>query len=312
MKSSDSWLKKPAVLFTFALVCCALWGSAFPMIKIGYAEFAIPADSPASQILFAGIRFTIAGILAVIIGSISAKKALIPSKKALPKVFILSLLQTVIQYIFFYIGLANTTGVKSSIINGSGVFWTILAAVWVYRMEKFNTQKVLGCLLGFAGVVLINLQKGSMDFSFTLIGEGFILISSISSALSTGAVKRFSAGENPVMLAGWQFFLGGLVMTVCGIGLGGSLPQITVGGIATLGWLSFVSACAYSLWSLLLKYHPVSNVAIFGVTRPLFGVALSALLLHETQSFSWMTLAALALVTGGIAILYWKKGSKNA
>ncbi len=306
MENQKNFIKHPAVLCTFALLCCALWGSAFPMIKIGYAQFQIPADSPASQILFAGIRFTIAGILAILIGSIAAKKPLIPGKKALPKVFVLSLLQTVIQYIFFYIGLANTTGVKSSIINGSGVFWTILAAVVVYRMEKFNTQKVLGCLMGFAGVVLINLEKGGMDFSFTLIGEGFILISSISSALSTGAVKRFSKGENPVMLAGWQFFLGGLVMTVCGLCLGGTLPQVTVGGIATLGWLSFVSACAYSLWSLLLKYHPVSNVAIFGVTRPLFGVALSAMLLNEVQNFSWMTVAALFLVTAGIAILYLK------
>ena len=304
METTKNRLKHPAVLCVLALLCCMLWGSAFPMIKIGYAQFEIPSDSPASQILFAGIRFAIAGVLAVLIGSAAAKKPLIPSRKAVLKVLILSLLQTVLQYIFFYIGLAHTTGVKSSIINGSGVFWTILAAVVVYRMEKFNGQKILGCLLGFAGVVLINLEKGGMDFDFTLIGEGFILISSISSALSTGAVKHFSKGENPVMLAGWQFFVGGLVMALCGAALGGRLPVVSFGGIATLAWLSFVSACAYSIWSLLLKHHPVSNVAIFGVTRPLFGVGLSALLLNEVQNFSWMTIAALVLVTVGIAVLY--------
>lgn len=311
LERSENRLENPVVLCVLALVCCALWGSAFPMIKLGYRFFDIPSDSPASQIMFAGIRFSIAGILAIMIGSISAKKVLIPSKKALPKVFILSLLQTVIQYIFFYIGLANTTGVKSSIINGSGVFWTILAAVAVFRMEKFDFQKVISCLLGFAGVVLVNLEKGGMDFSFSLVGEGFILISSISSALSTGAVKKFSAGENPVMLAGWQFFVGGLVMALCGFLLGGRLHTVTLSGILVLCWLAFVSACAYSLWSLLLKYHPVSKVAIFGVTRPLFGVALSALLLDEAQQFTWMTVTALILVTAGIAALYYRRGKES-
>ncbi len=306
-KNMSSKIQSALFLCVAALCCCALWGSAFPFIKLGYQFFEIPSDASSSQILFAGIRFTVAGMMAIALGSISEKRLLYPSKKALPKVLILSLLQTVIQYIFFYIGLANTTGVKSSIINGSGVFWTILAAVVVWRMEKFDTRKAIGCILGFAGVVLINLEKGGLDFSFSLVGEGFILLSSISSALSSGAVKRFSQGEHPVMLAGWQFFLGGIVMTVCGLALGGKLTVWNAPGVGVLLWLSFVSAAAYSLWSLLLKYHPVSKVAVFGFARPLFGVALSALLLHETQNFSLMTAAALVLVSVGIAVIYYKK-----
>ncbi len=311
IEQNKKWVQKPIVLCILALCCCALWGSAFPFIKLGYRFFEIPSDAPASQILFAGIRFTIAGIMAILMGSAAEKKLLYPSKKALPKVLLLSLLQTVVQYVFFYIGLANTTGVKSSIINGSGVFWTILAAVLVWRMEKFDLKKGIGCILGFAGVVLINLQKGGLDFSFTLIGEGFILLSSISSALSSGAVKRFSQGEHPFMLSGWQFFLGGIVMTVCGFCLGGRLTTVNAAGIGVLLWLSFVSAAAYSLWSLLLKYHPVSKVAVFGFARPLFGVALSALLLHETQDFSWMTVLAMALVSVGIAVIYCKKPAQS-
>jgi drug/metabolite transporter (DMT)-like permease len=49
-------------------------------------------------------------------------------------------------------------------------------------------------------------------------------------------------------------------------------------------YLGFVSAAAYSLYGLLLKYHPVSKVAIFGFTNPIFGVILSALFLHEDLS----------------------------
>lgn len=56
-----------------ALLCCFLWGSAFPMVKTGYQMFSIGESDTASQILFAGMRFALAGILVIIFGSIIAK-----------------------------------------------------------------------------------------------------------------------------------------------------------------------------------------------------------------------------------------------
>ena len=306
MDQRSNRLTNPVVLCLLALFCCALWGSAFPFIKIGYRLFAIPSDAPGAQILFAGIRFAFAGVLVILIGSITEKRVLIPKLDAMPKVLLLSLFQTVLQYVFFYVGLAHTTGVKASIINGAGVFMSILAAV-LFRMEKLNAQKVAGCLLGFAGVVLVNLMQGSVDFSFSPVGEGFILISAASSALSSVAIKRFSQTLDPVMLSGWQFLCGGAVMMVIGLLLGGTLTTVTFSGIMVLCWLAFVSAAAYSVWSLLLKYNPVSKVAVFGFANPVFGVILSALLLAEGQSFGWMTLCALLLVSAGIATVYMKR-----
>ena len=110
-------MQKTAVVWFGALVCCALWGSAFPCIKIGYQMFEIDAADTAAQILFAGYRFTLAGILTVLIGSVLNKGFLIPKKESLEKIFKLSMLQTVLQYFFFYVGLANTTGVKASILS---------------------------------------------------------------------------------------------------------------------------------------------------------------------------------------------------
>ena len=125
---------------------------------------------------------------------------------------LLSLAQTIIQYFFFYIGLANTTGVKSSIINASSTFFAILMSSLLFRYEKLTRVKLLGCAAGFAGVILINLAGGSFDFHMKLTGEGFILIAALSYALSSVLVKKFSARENPVMLSGWQFILGGLIL----------------------------------------------------------------------------------------------------
>ena len=108
------------------MLCCLLWGSAFPSIKIGYKIFGIDSSDNMSQLLFAGIRFTLAGLMVIISGSIIQKKFLHPTSKAVPKVAVLSLFQTVLQYTFFYLGLARTTGMKSSIITASNVFFAII------------------------------------------------------------------------------------------------------------------------------------------------------------------------------------------
>ena len=60
----------PFFVMAAALLCCALWGSATPFIKIGYSLI-LPEKNTASTILFAGIRFALAGILTVVIYSIA-------------------------------------------------------------------------------------------------------------------------------------------------------------------------------------------------------------------------------------------------
>ena len=107
----EKLLSKNIIVCLLALICCMLWGSAFPCVKIGYKMLGIAADNTASQILFAGYRFSLAGLLVIIAGSIAQKKILVPKVNEIPKVMALSAFQTIIQYLLFYIGLANTTGV---------------------------------------------------------------------------------------------------------------------------------------------------------------------------------------------------------
>ena len=301
--------KNIVVIFT-AVLCCLLWGSAFPSIKLGYQLFEIPSNSTASQILFAGTRFTLAGILVIIAGSLLQKSVLKPSKESIPKVFKLCLLQTVTQYVFFYIGLANTTGVKGSIVNAVNVFFSILVSCCLFRMEKLNRQKILGCIIGFAGVVVVNLG-GTFDMKFNFLGDGFLMISAFAYALSTAVIKIYGKDEDPVMLSGYQFFAGGLLMVLAGLCAGGNIPTVTVSGISLLLYLAFVSTGAYTVWGILLKYNPVSKVAVFGFCTPIFGVILSALILKEGASFDLKNLLALLLVCVGIIIVNYKKKSEN-
>ena len=296
-------MQSTVVVWLGALICCALWGSAFPCIKIGYQMFEIPQDAVATQILFAGLRFTLAGILVILIGSVLSGNLLKINRQNALKILKLSLLQTVLQYLFFYIGLANTTGVKASIIEGVNVFIAIFVASLIFRQEKLTMGKLAGCLIGFAGVVLVNLNGNGLDMSFHLNGEGFIFLSTVAYAFSSVYLKRYSKIENPVLLSGWQFVAGGLVMTIMGLLMGGKITKVTAAGIATLFYLACISAVAYSLWGILLKYNPVSRVAVFGFMNPVFGVILSAFLLGEREQASGIkSIIALILVSIGIYI----------
>lgn len=302
MKTKEQFMTKTVVVWLGALLCCALWGSAFPCIKIGYQLFEIPSDATATQILFAGCRFTLAGILAIIIGSVLNHKILIPKQGSWGKIAKLCMLQTVAQYLFFYIGLANTSGVKASIIEGVNVFISILVASLIFRQEKLTARKMLGCIIGFAGVILVNIT-GGIDMAFTFTGDGFIVLSTIACAFSSVMIKRYSQEENPVTLSGYQFVLGGLIMVVCGLLMGGRLTVISGAGIAMLLYLAVISAVAYSMWGVLLKYNPVSRVTVFGFMNPVFGVILSAFFLKESDSVGVVCILALILVCAGIYIV---------
>jgi drug/metabolite transporter (DMT)-like permease len=303
MDNKEKCMQKTIVVWFGAFFCCLLWGSAFPCIKIGYRLFDIPSDGTATQILFAGIRFMFAGIIALILGSIMNKKFLLPKKSSLGNVVKLSMLQTVIQYIFFYVGLANTTGVKASVIEGVSAFVAILVASLLFKQEKLTSRKIIGCTIGFIGVVLVNVSGNSMDLSVSFIGEGFILISTVAYAFSSIYIKRYSESENPVVLSSWQFIVGGVIMVICGLVAGGRIEKWTPSGIAMLLYLATVSAVAYSLWGILLKYNPVSKVAVFGFMNPVFGVILSAILLREEGSLSLISIVSLVLVCIGIYIV---------
>lgn len=301
------WEKLPVVILT-AFFCCTLWGSASPAIKIGYQYFGVGADDTPARILFAGLRFTIAGLMVLAAGSVAARRPLLPKRTSWKYVAALALCQTVIQYIFFYMGLAHTSGVRGSIINAAGTFFSIFLAVAVFHFEKLDRNKAVGSILGFVGVAII--VSGGQGLAaaaqggFSLNGEGALLLAAFSSALAGCLIKLFSQREDPVTMSGWQFFFGGLVMTAVGYGAGGRLQLLSSGCIPLLLYMGFISAGAYTFWGILLKYNPVSRVSVLGFINPVMGVLLSALFLHEgTEAFHAVTLLALLLVCLGIFLV---------
>ena len=308
LQKKPSIFQNPIVLILSALLCCALWGSATPFIKTGY-ELLLPEKDVPSTILFAGVRFTLAGILTVLIYSVARRKVIYPKKENLPRVLIIAAFQTVIQYIFFYVGLSNTSGVKAAILSGSSAFFAVLIASLVFRQEKLSTKKIVACLLGLIGIVLINLN--GLEFTMNFFGDAFVLFSTISLSVSSVLIKRFSKHEDPVVISGYQFIIGGIFMVAVGLAFGGVMTLASIEGLLVLLYLSLLSAVAYALWGMLLKFNPVSKVTIFSFTTPIFGTLLSIIMLSESSGVEPLNLVlTLLLVSGGIFLLNYQKTSK--
>lgn len=302
MKDFSKKLQNVYIVWLAACICCFLWGSAFPVIKIGYEFFNIDSNDTASIILFAGIRFVIAGVLTITIFSLSSKKLVKPKKSSVGKVCVLALFQTILQYMLFYIGLAHTTGVKSSIIDGTNTFFAILISVFIFKQEKFSYAKIIGSLFGFSGVVLAGLSGNRGGLSFQS-GDVLLLLSAVSYAFSSVFLKKFSKDDNTSVLSGYQFVLGGTVMTVAGLIMGGKVSTDSIKGLLVLVYLGFVSAIAYSLWGVLLKYNDVSRITVCGSMTPIFGFTLSYVLLGEDNGKMLFKLIGLLCVVGGMIIV---------
>lgn len=301
MHSKDP-LTRGTIVFALALIACLLWGSAFSMIKLGYRFLSI--GGTADQILFAGLRFTLAGILTVVIGKGIFKGSFLPKRSALPCMAWLALFQTILQYTLFYVSLAHLSGVRGSIINGTGTFWAILVACLIFKQEQLTARKLAGCAIGFLGILLVNLSGLHAGASFSVLGDGFMILSTIASSVSAALLRQFGSREAPYLLSGWQFFFGGLILTAAGWIVGGRFGAVTMQGIGILIYLALVSAVAYGLWALLLAHNPVSKVQIYFFVTPVAGVFLSAWLLGEkNQALGWPALLALICVSLGIYIV---------
>ncbi|MBQ6039751.1 MAG: DMT family transporter [Oscillospiraceae bacterium] len=301
MERKNNILTDQRIVALLAFISCALWGSAFSAVKTGYALLGIRSNAWADQLTFGGIRFAVAGVMALAFGSIRAKKLLLPNRRTFPKICIISLFQTVLQYFCYYIGLANTSGVRASVLVGMNVFTAILISSLLLRIEKLTARSILGCTVGFLGLVLINLD--GLQGSFRFLGDGMILLCTVASGFSSAFMKKLSGGEDPVLLSGWQFLLGGLVLAGIGLLGGGTPGHFSDPAVLLLLYLAFISAAAYSLWALLLKYNPVSRVAVYGFMNPVCGVIISAVVLGESGQITLRFVTALLLVCAGIVIV---------
>lgn len=292
-------------LVSLASLSCVLWGSAVPMVRLGYRAFGIGPGDTGSQMLFAGLRFVLAGACVTLAWCAINRSARLPRRGELRVMASVALFQTFGQYLLYYMGLSRATGVNGSLMQGFGVFAALVMSALVFRLERLTGRKLLGCAIGFAGIMVAGMGERAVGGAgFHLDGEGLLLLSTVSASAASSILRRHASEVDPVLVCGWQFMMGGTALLAVGLALGGSLAPAGAGGAGILAWLVMVSAVAYGVWSHLLRSHDVSQVAVFEFLIPVFGVLLSlAILGPEGTSVGPHTAVALALISVGIYVV---------
>lgn len=302
-------LINPLSAVFIAVFCSILWGSAFPVLKISYIELQMAADDVIAKMVFAGIRFLIAGVLVLLCLFFIDRKQLLVTKRQLLVLVLLGVIQTALQYYFFYNGLAVVSGMQGSILSSSGVFLTVVLAHYYYKNDRLTKQKWLGILAGFVGIILANWGQ-SFELSFSWGGEGFMILSGLTSAIATIMAKELATGIHPFAITGWQLTLGAIVLLLIGY------PQLQEGAITftPFGWglllySALLSAVAFALWYSLLKYNKAGKITMYKFIVPVSGVLLSAMFISG-ETLNIMILASIVMVAFGIIIVNYRKVEK--
>lgn len=286
-----------------AVICTLLWGTAFPTIKIGYEIFRIDNGDIPTKLIFAGARFLLAGMIVIVLGLLTEKnkRTMLLKKKDILPVAVLGFFQTFCQYILLYIGIVHITGTKSSLLTSVSAFASVLLSAVFCKSDRLNLQKLVGCMIGIAGIIVMNFDRGGL-LGFTLIGDGLVILSNLSGAVGNIVSKKISENRKPAQISGWQLTIGGAALILIGIIFGGKLNFYNTECVAILIYLAAMAGIAFMLWTMLLFYNSVSKVAVFNLLIPVFGTMWSGILLSE-NIFTFYNLLSLILVCSGIFLV---------
>ena len=283
-----------------AIFCAFGWSLAYPLIKIGYQEFQIGSADLGGKILFAGIRFLFAGVLVWGFCSLKKIKLEIKKKNDLWWLILLAVVNTTLHYMFAYIGLGYNPSARSTILDSMGGFFLIILSTMIFSDDKISVSKVMGCVLGIAGIVAINIQPGADFFeNITFRGDGMILLNAGCAALGGIITRVASKKMNMMQATGQGMMIGGALLMVIGLVIGTNSPwSMTMKGILVLIALIMISAVCFAIYNELIAYHPISKIAIYNALIPVLGVIFAALLLKE--ELKWQYFIAVMMVAGGI------------
>ncbi len=283
-------------------LCTFLWGSAYPAIKLGYDFFNIQSNDSFSKLLFAGYRFFIAGVILMLIQKALGKSIMPKDLSDFKSLTLLGIVHTLLQYVFLYIGMANTTGVKSSILGSVGVFVSIILAHFIYKNDKLSSNKIIGCIIGFLGIVIINFEGENFYLDFNLTGDGFVILSTVMGSIGSIYNKELVKKNDVFVATIWQLILGSLMLIIIGKSAGGILIFTSPKCGILLLYMALLSSVSLVVWSALYKYNKVGKIAIYSFLIPVFGAFLSAILLGDSI-WNIKSLAALILACIGIWIV---------
>lgn len=304
--TKEGIFKRPLWVALFALTAAVAWGWAYPLIKLGFEEFGISKEMTACKILFAGVRFMFAGVIVLLIAAVTKRDFAVAKKHGTWYIILFALLNTTLHYTFFYIGLSHSEGARAAILNSLGVFLLVLLACLFYKSDRLTMRKVIGCVIGFMGILALNGVGDATCGGFDYLGDGMIILNAFCSAFAGIMTRSLGRYVDVFVGTGYSLAFGGLMLILPAVAMNGTLPHVTLNGIIILLLLIAISALGFTLYNKLLTCNPVGKIAIYNSLIPIVGALTSSLCLDEP--FHWKYMLAAILATIGIYIINKGKG----
>ena len=300
MTNTTSIFQRPVWVTIFALTAAIAWGWAYPLIKLGMQEFAISPEMTGSKMLFAGIRFCLSGLIILAIAGGKKRNFAVRKPADWWYLLVFCLLNTTLHYAFFYFGLSHSEGSRAAILNSLSVFSVVIFACLFFKSDHMTLKKIMGCVLGFAGILSLNLG-GADSGSFTLLGDGMIILNTLCGASASLMIRGLGKRVDVFVGTGYSLAIGGTLLIIPGLFMGATLPNVsTLGGLYLL-LLIAISTLGFTLYNKLLTCNPVGKVAIYNSLIPVVGAVTSCLCLNETFYLKYVIAGFLA--AAGIYII---------
>lgn len=292
-------MKKHFSKTTFlAVIACLLWSSAFVGIKIGLKYH--------SPLQFAGIRFLISGLILMPV-VFDFSRLWKEVSENFGYVCLIAFLQAILQYSLFYWGVSMVPASISAMIVGSSPLFVALVAHFAITGDRMDWPKLGSILLGVLGVGVITLGRDSLPSGsqIALAGVVLLLLSNLVSGITNVVIAKKKQTISPMVLTSSSLFIGGLSLFVISIPIEGlQVKTYPTEYFVALGWLSFLSAAAFTIWNSLLRRPnvKVSELSIWKFLIPVSGAILSWLILPD-ESPDVVSVVGMILIASSLVIL---------
>ena len=275
----------------------AIWSSSFLWIKIGVQDIG-PMSLVAFRMLFGAITALLIGIYQKVEWPRDLKTwgifaVLGPASLAIPIYFISWGEQTIDSAV-------------ASILNATTPLFTILLAHFLLQDDKMTSQKVLGLLIGFAGVVILLSKDLTVGAQNSVIGQAAVILASIFYAGSAVYGRKLTQHVQGTVRGAMLLITSTIFMWIVGplTERPFDFPDVSITWIAIL-FLGILGSglAVIMLWYLIHEVGP-TRATLVTYLFPVGGVILGVIFLNE--HLSWQLLAGTLLIIGSLAVVNWQ------
>ena len=288
-----------AYLIALAMFCALAWGSAFPVVRLARLE--LPAITLPYVWAFAGIRFTIAGLIVLLL--LTRKKPWNVARANSGKVFCGVFFQVFCQYIFFYWALKVAPAYLVAVTSAAGTLWWAGLAPIFDKRESLSWKQAGFIVLGIGGVALATWKPGTVIVG-DLTGVALTLASTLCGTVAVLLVRPLaSRGVSPTFYNGLSLFFGGIMLCLLAAPVVGDvLAHASLKLWAMTLHLALISAFCFSIWYHLITLYEVSRMASYRLLIPFAGVCESIIFIPSEKPGPGLLFGGLLIVGGILAM----------